>query len=231
MSIEAIELPRDTAYIQEKEKYAKYSNLDSTLPMSKTTTHNEEREAVRKDSGVTLLQQQHRSYNKNDACGEQQISDNKANPTLTRKEIKKPPPLHIDVQHNRRSPEGLLLIHNNDPQQNTIYSPLKSPAVSLKLMDLGVLDDEEEHALEEDIKARRAARRQKKKTYADDDEEEEEESRVTIGTRVAEGHRNYQMMYDMLTGIRIAVGRVSAKIQKELTPEDFTAAHKLVFDV
>lgn len=228
MSIEAIELVRDTPHTQEKYN-TKYSNLDSTLPMSKTT-QNEEREAVRKDSGVTLLQQQHRSYNKDDLRGEPQISDNKANP---RKEIKKPPPLHIDVQQNRRhNPDGLLLIRNNDPEQNTIYSPpVKSPALSLKLMDLGVLDDEEEHALEEDIMARRAARRQKKKTYADDDEEEEEESRVAIGTKVAEGHRNYQLMYDMLTGIRIAVGRVSAKIQRDLTPEDYTAAHKLVFDV
>ncbi|KAI8993293.1 hypothetical protein BDB01DRAFT_715713 [Pilobolus umbonatus] len=51
------------------------------------------------------------------------------------------------------------------------------------------------------------------------------------GTRVSEGHRNFQLMYDMLTGIRIAVGRVCAKIQRELTNEDFTAAHKLVFDV
>lgn len=37
--------------------------------------------------------------------------------------------------------------------------------------------------------------------------------------------------YDMLTGIRIAVGRVSAKIRRNLTDDDFTAAHKLVFDV
>ncbi|KAG0808030.1 hypothetical protein G6F16_010194 [Rhizopus arrhizus] len=68
----------------------------------------------------------------------------------------------------------------------------------------------------------------KRKTYADDTEEEE--VRVTIGTKVAEGHPNYQLMYDMLTGIRIAVGRVSAKIQRPLTEEDFTAAHKLAFD-
>ncbi|KAI8888845.1 SAICAR synthase-like protein [Backusella circina FSU 941] len=59
----------------------------------------------------------------------------------------------------------------------------------------------------------------------------ESESRLKIGTRVSEGHRNYQMMYDMLTGIRIAVGRVCAKMKRELTMDDFTAAHKLVFDV
>lgn len=37
--------------------------------------------------------------------------------------------------------------------------------------------------------------------------------------------------YDMLTGIRIAVGRVSAKIRRDPIKDDFTAAHKLVFDV
>ncbi|KAI8067801.1 hypothetical protein BC940DRAFT_326277 [Gongronella butleri] len=35
----------------------------------------------------------------------------------------------------------------------------------------------------------------------------------------------------MLTGIRIAVGRVSAKIRRDPTKEDFQGAHKLVFDV
>ncbi|SAL97934.1 hypothetical protein [Absidia glauca] len=54
---------------------------------------------------------------------------------------------------------------------------------------------------------------------------------VQIGTKVAEGHCNYQLMYDMLTGIRIAVGRVSAKIRRDPTQADFTAAHKLVFDI
>lgn len=67
----------------------------------------------------------------------------------------------------------------------------------------------------------------KRKTYADDSEDE---FRVTIGTKVAEGHPNYQLMYDMLTGIRIAVGRVSAKMQRNLTQDDFNAAHKLAFD-
>ncbi|CAO3598578.1 unnamed protein product [Absidia cylindrospora] len=52
-----------------------------------------------------------------------------------------------------------------------------------------------------------------------------------IGTRIGEGHQNYVLMYNMLTGIRIAVGRVSAKIDRSLTIEDFTAAHKLAFDV
>lgn len=58
-----------------------------------------------------------------------------------------------------------------------------------------------------------------------------DDDRVLIGTRVAEGHQNYVLMYNMLTGIRIAVGRVSAKIDRELVEDDFWAAHKLAFDV
>ncbi|KAI9345645.1 hypothetical protein BDR26DRAFT_856386 [Obelidium mucronatum] len=54
---------------------------------------------------------------------------------------------------------------------------------------------------------------------------------VLVGTPIKEGHVNYMLMYDMLTGIRISVGRCAAKPMRELTPEDFTAAHKLAFDV
>lgn len=54
---------------------------------------------------------------------------------------------------------------------------------------------------------------------------------VLVGTPVKEGHANYLLMYDMLTGIRISVSRCNAKNHRELVPEDFTAAHKLAFDV
>ncbi|KAI8086396.1 uncharacterized protein BX664DRAFT_282297 [Halteromyces radiatus] len=102
-------------------------------------------------------------------------------------------------------------------------------STSAARIDLGNLSDEEEAVLEAEIAARRAARRsRRRKHYADTDDEDDH---VQIGTRVAEGHRNYQLMYDMLTGIRIAVGRVSAKMRRDPNPDDFTAAHKLVFDV
>jgi 1-phosphatidylinositol-4-phosphate 5-kinase len=60
---------------------------------------------------------------------------------------------------------------------------------------------------------------------------EEDEDRVLMGTRISEGHQNYILMYNMLTGIRIAVGRVSAKPDRPLVEQDFSAAHKLAFDV
>lgn len=60
---------------------------------------------------------------------------------------------------------------------------------------------------------------------------EDDDDRVLMGTRISEGHRNYILMYNMLTGIRIAVGRVSAKNDRPLVDDDFWAAHKLAFDV
>ncbi|KAL2919859.1 Phosphatidylinositol-4-phosphate 5-kinase [Polyrhizophydium stewartii] len=54
---------------------------------------------------------------------------------------------------------------------------------------------------------------------------------VVFGTPVKEGHVNYMLMYDMLTGIRISVSRCNAKPLRDLVPEDFVAAHKLAFDV
>jgi hypothetical protein len=55
--------------------------------------------------------------------------------------------------------------------------------------DLGDLAPEEQIILEQEIAARRAARRASRRRL-----EEEDEDRVLIGTRVAEGHRNYQLM-------------------------------------
>ncbi|KAI9294376.1 SAICAR synthase-like protein [Neoconidiobolus thromboides FSU 785] len=60
---------------------------------------------------------------------------------------------------------------------------------------------------------------------------DEDEDRVLIGTRVAEGHQNYTLMYNMLTGIRVSVSRCSAKPMKSLSTEDFIASNKLAFDV
>ncbi|KAI9478690.1 MAG: hypothetical protein EXX96DRAFT_482765 [Benjaminiella poitrasii] len=60
---------------------------------------------------------------------------------------------------------------------------------------------------------------------------DEDDDQVLIGTRISEGHQNYVLMYNMLTGIRIAVSRVTAKANRPLTENDYVAAHKLVFDV
>ncbi|KAI7881969.1 SAICAR synthase-like protein [Lichtheimia hyalospora FSU 10163] len=62
-------------------------------------------------------------------------------------------------------------------------------------------------------------------------QEDFDDDRVMVGTRVDKDHRDYVLMYNMLTGIRIAVGRVSAKANRPVTDEDFAAAHKLAFNV
>ncbi|KAJ3413105.1 Phosphatidylinositol-4-phosphate 5-kinase [Chytridiales sp. JEL 0842] len=56
-------------------------------------------------------------------------------------------------------------------------------------------------------------------------------NRRAIGTPVKEGHSNYMLMFDMLTGIRVSVSRCIAKPPRRLEDTDFTAAHKLAFDV
>lgn len=218
MSVEVATSPPDTSHHESMTQMSTTS--PKTAITTTTTTLGDQQEPITKDSGLLL--------NDEKFC-QDSSSDNKSSSVILKKIIKKPPPIFIDIQ-NKRSTDDLHQLNNNTPQQNKIVSPLKSPTESVRVLDLGHLDNDEQVALEEEIRARRLVRRQHKKTYADDDEDEDV-ALTTIGTRVAEGHRNYQMMYDMLTGIRIAVGRVSAKIQRDLTPDDFTAAHKLVFDV
>lgn len=60
---------------------------------------------------------------------------------------------------------------------------------------------------------------------------ETEETKVLVGNLVGEGHRNYVLMYNMLTGIRVAVSRCQAKIRRPLTEEDYLARHKYSFDM
>ncbi|KAG5363127.1 Phosphatidylinositol 4-phosphate 5-kinase its3 [Yarrowia sp. B02] len=58
-----------------------------------------------------------------------------------------------------------------------------------------------------------------------------EDDKVLVGTKVSEGHDNYVTAYNMLTGLRVAVSRCNAKNDRPLTDEDFTARHKLAFDI
>lgn len=80
-----------------------------------------------------------------------------------------------------------------------------------------------------ELSARQKAFRRISRRYPTN--KEEDDDRVLMGTRISEGHQNYILMYNMLTGIRIAVGRVSAKPDRPLVEQDFSAAHKLAFDV
>lgn len=57
-----------------------------------------------------------------------------------------------------------------------------------------------------------------------------EDERVLVGNKVSEGHSNYVVAYNMLTGIRVAVSRCSG-IMEPLTEADFGLTKKLAFDV
>ncbi|KAL1919558.1 uncharacterized protein VTP21DRAFT_2251 [Calcarisporiella thermophila] len=83
---------------------------------------------------------------------------------------------------------------------------------------------EELHQLQEELARRKARLLSKRK-------QEEERTKVVIGTRIGEDHVNYVLMYNMLTGIRVAVSRCTAKLQRELTDADFKSAHKMSFDI
>lgn len=84
---------------------------------------------------------------------------------------------------------------------------------------------------EEFAKELSARRRAFKRLSRRQDDLNVDEDQVLMGTRVDKHHRNYVLMYNMLTGIRIAVGRVSAKPDREVQQDDFAAAHKLAFSV
>jgi 1-phosphatidylinositol-4-phosphate 5-kinase len=66
-------------------------------------------------------------------------------------------------------------------------------------------------------------RKKKKRDILDDD-------RVLVGNKISEGHANFVMAYNMLTGIRVAVSRCLG-IMKQLQDEDFTSTKKLLFSM
>lgn len=65
--------------------------------------------------------------------------------------------------------------------------------------------------------------KKRQKTVSDDD-------KVLVGNQVGEGHVNYVIAYNMLTGIRVAVSRCSG-IMQPIRDQDFKLSKKLVFDV
>lgn len=65
--------------------------------------------------------------------------------------------------------------------------------------------------------------KRKKKKWFDDDH-------VVIGNKISEGHQNFVMAYNMLTGIRVAVSRCSG-VMKKITDEDYKTTKKLQFNM
>ncbi|KAI8867633.1 SAICAR synthase-like protein, partial [Ramicandelaber brevisporus] len=51
------------------------------------------------------------------------------------------------------------------------------------------------------------------------------------GNRIREGHANYPLMYNMLTGIRVTVSKQISKPDRDVNQSDFDAANKLAFEI
>ncbi|KAI8096246.1 uncharacterized protein BX664DRAFT_291004 [Halteromyces radiatus] len=51
------------------------------------------------------------------------------------------------------------------------------------------------------------------------------------GTKISKGHRDYMLMYHMLTGIRMAVDQVSSLPDRALQPSDFSSIHHLTLTI
>ncbi|CAL9737180.1 phosphatidylinositol 4-phosphate 5-kinase Mss4p [Monosporozyma servazzii] len=73
------------------------------------------------------------------------------------------------------------------------------------------------------MKNKEMKRKRKRKSFLVDDD------RVLIGNKVSEGHVNFIIAYDMLTGIRVSVSHCSGKM-KPLIKDDFKSTKKLAFD-
>ncbi|KAK6455725.1 uncharacterized protein RJT20DRAFT_129047 [Scheffersomyces xylosifermentans] len=57
-----------------------------------------------------------------------------------------------------------------------------------------------------------------------------EDEKVLVGNKISEGHENFVMAYNMLTGIRVAVSRCSG-VMKKLDDNDFKTTKKLSFSM
>lgn len=151
-----------------------------------------------------------------------------------------PPPPHMNFNEARRdtSASGISLtsrgsLLNNDLEAKSSGSQQQSPMTIIRrrsfppqLQQPGhdLAPDERADYYREQVIAMREKKRKQRKEY-------EEDERVLVGNKVSEGHANYAAAYYMLTGIRVSVSRCNAKVDHVLTNEDFTARHKLAFDV
>lgn len=120
----------------------------------------------------------------------------------------------------QRPMDQLPSMHNN----LTSYRPADMPA----LVDPDILEQANQ------IRKERLSKRAKVQAQLEAEArapKEKGREEVLVGNLIGEDHVNYVLMYNMLTGIRVAVSRCQAKIRRTLTDNDFTARHKYSFDM
>ncbi|SMN20888.1 similar to Saccharomyces cerevisiae YDR208W MSS4 Phosphatidylinositol-4-phosphate 5-kinase, involved in actin cytoskeleton organization and cell morphogenesis [Maudiozyma saulgeensis] len=115
------------------------------------------------------------------------------------------------IRHKRSNSIPNILLSTSKERNNVIGS-IKQSDISKKEIN------KMRKILKRDTKIKR-----KRRTFLIDDD------RVLIGNKVSEGHVNFIIAYNMLTGIRVAVSRCSG-IMKPLTISDFHFNKKLAFD-
>jgi len=123
---------------------------------------------------------------------------------------------NIQYQRSNSIPNELLSTNSEgsslDKIRNNVRGSIKKTDISKK----------EINKMRKILRRDRRMRRKRKTFLIDDD-------RVLIGNKVSEGHVNFIIAYNMLTGIRVAVSRCSG-IMKPLTMSDFHFNKKLAFD-
>jgi len=86
-----------------------------------------------------------------------------------------------------------------------------------------IIPDDDALRWAEAYRQKRASKRRRREIEDDD--------RVLVGTKVDETHANWVTAYNMLTGIRVAVSRINAKLDRDVTLADFDVKQKLTFDM
>ncbi|KAG2055963.1 SAICAR synthase-like protein [Suillus hirtellus] len=128
-------------------------------------------------------------------------------------------------------PDGLLHPPARPVRRNTTGSARRPHPPPSTYVATGELEDDIQ------IQAEQIRRERKRKQAAEVaaaavvEVAQKEDERPLVGNLIGEDHANYVLMYNMLTGIRIAVSRCQAKIKRPLTEQDFTARHKYSFDI
>ncbi|KAH8982889.1 SAICAR synthase-like protein [Lactarius akahatsu] len=160
--------------------------------------------------------------------------------TLSRRFRADDSPILAPIVPSRRlaplSTDGLLqppsLSTMRPPRRNTTGSAPRSPRTTARAAShLNLTSDDGELSEELVSDIQQQAEQIRRERLSKRVKQVEEIPRVLVGNLIGEGHVNYVLMYNMLTGIRIAVSRTQAKIKRTLTDDDFTARHKYSFDI
>ena len=144
------------------------------------------------------------------------ITPSRRLPPLPTDDLLQPPPVP-SVRHPRRNTTG------SAPRSPRLGS--RTPGHITLAVDDGELSEELVSDMQQQAEQIRRERLSKRVKQA------EEVPRVLVGNLIGEDHVNYVLMYNMLTGIRIAVSRTQAKMKRPLIDDDFSACHKYSFDM